>query len=647
MAQNMPWAFFYENGTLFDMLSLTFYIVLWYTYILSKNAKGHALWRTEATMDNSHKGGQSDKPDLRRRREEADEFWDLSRLLPPKKKREVPPPSKFVGFVPRTVEFQEEAASAKSAETPTEAKGASPSGTSFPFSYRGETGAPQSTESYHPEGHALITSVTVEKWDTGVSFYRSFRTEAERLYSVKGEPNLPYVPFFSYVPQYSQLTRAQLAYYLSWREGFRQGVYGQIDEAYFRLYVYEIFNLYDCMPREEGLTALCRLWREYRQHLPHVDRYMAQWVIDYCLLYRLPCPMQELQGFFDAILKLTDFPEFYLSEGAQLSPVGVQTLIAAFSEYRWQNRPACKGHEALFGRHIEGALREVFQYLYHNRSALDMARTEKKVFNAFSGSVSAHNIRARLTVHYHPFSSAVNMKNAVTNAVKYTENRIRACVSVRNRLRVDFADRALGEHLIALIDDYCDRCLLPEFITENRSIAAKKPAYERLYDAPKEEFSFENAEKIETNSWVTTRRLTEDVEGEETDALPHFTPLPQTADTQKKSLSSDSFAYREETPTLSQKEGIQTPKEGVLSGASCRYLQAFLEDGALASLRAIADDGVTVDFCVEEINLAFSALYGDVLFIPEGDGYTLIEDYLTEVREWIQTINGFASPSAF
>ncbi len=594
-------------------------------------------------MDEFHKDEQWDKPDLRRRREEADEFWDLSRLLPKKKKREAPPPSRVVEFVPKSVEFRRD--EAERTQKPSEAEGASARGTPFPFSYRGETGAPQSTETYHPEGHALITSVTVEKWDTGVSFYRSFRTEAERLYNVKGEPNLPYVPFFSYVPQYSQLTEAQLAYYLSWREGFRCGVYGKIDEAYFRLYVYEIFNLYDCMPREEGLTALCRLWREYRQSLPHVDRYMAQWVIDYCLLYRLPCPMQELQGFFDAIFTLTDFPEFYLSEGAQLSPVGVQTLLSAFSDYRWQNRPACKGHEALFERHIGGALREVFRYLYHESSAFSASRTEKKVFNAFSGSVSAHNIRARLTVHYHPFSSAVNMKNAVTNAVKYTENRIRACLSVRNRLRVEFAHASLGERLTALIDEYCDRCLFPECRTHDRRIEEKKPAYERLYDAPKEEFSFANAEKIETSSWVTTRRLTEDFEDEVTGAQPFAVPTLQTADTEKSALPNEHVAYREETPL--QNEGTQTPSEGAISGVSYRYLQAFLEGGARAALLAIAEDGVTVDFCVEEINLAFSILYGDVLFIPEDDGYALIEDYLTEVREWIRTISECASPSAY
>ena len=53
-------------------------------------------------------------------------------------------------------------------------------------------------------GGEYIESVSVFDWGGDLGFYEKFRTDAERYRDVKGSP-CPHVPFFSYVPQYSQM----------------------------------------------------------------------------------------------------------------------------------------------------------------------------------------------------------------------------------------------------------------------------------------------------------------------------------------------------------------------------------------------------------------------------------------------------------
>ena len=58
---------------------------------------------------------------------------------------------------------------------------------------------------YSPESNPLIKEVTVKLWPARYSFYEQFRHDAERLFEIRGAP-CPAVPFFSFTPQYSQLS---------------------------------------------------------------------------------------------------------------------------------------------------------------------------------------------------------------------------------------------------------------------------------------------------------------------------------------------------------------------------------------------------------------------------------------------------------
>ena len=47
----------------------------------------------------------------------------------------------------------------------------------------------------------------------------------------------------------------------------------------------------------------------------------------------------------------------------------------------------------------------------------------------------------------------------------------------------------------------------------------------------------------------------------------------------------------------------------------------------------------TEDTLAEEINMAFSDFFGDIILEPTENGYAVIEDYRDEVEKWIEEMN--------
>ena len=145
---------------------------------------------------------------------------------------------------------------------------------------------------YEPQ-NSLIHAVAVFRWPERYQYYERFTADAERYFN-RTAAECPFVNFFAYMPQYSQMSQDQLRWYLYWRDNVRHGEYLATDYSYLFLYIYEILNLPEKIKPERGLTLLCDLWLAYRDQFPRLDRYLGEWVCDYCLIHRLPPPLQRL-----------------------------------------------------------------------------------------------------------------------------------------------------------------------------------------------------------------------------------------------------------------------------------------------------------------------------------------------------------------
>ena len=147
---------------------------------------------------------------------------------------------------------------------------------------------PKPQECYRPQG-SLVEEVRIYPWKNEYFYYEQFCRHARQLFNKEGDA-CPEVDFFSYMPQYTQLNRQQLAYYLWWRSNFRNGVCLPAAYPYLLLYLYELINLDDLLDPSTGQELMLRLWLSYRDQHPRLDVLVREWLWDHSLVHHLPPP---------------------------------------------------------------------------------------------------------------------------------------------------------------------------------------------------------------------------------------------------------------------------------------------------------------------------------------------------------------------
>lgn len=454
------------------------------------------------------------------------------------------------------------------------------------------------TDTYVPSFNPLIKKITVSKYETPFDFYDSFRKAALLFYDVKGEVS-PFVPFYSYMPQYSQLTPEQRAYYFYFRDELRHGVYIKTDYSYVYLYVYEILNLPDKIPPKEGIIRLCRLWGAYRKALPNIDKYFSIWVQDYCLLYGLTPPYMEMAEYHYRVAEKSSFSEFFFSLADISNKEGFSFAIRAFSDYDPRCGKFTLGTEQeTYEKYFRLCLTPVLQDIISN-GAQTCEKRSVITRDTFVYSLCTQKVKARLTVEYCPLSQDIGVRQSVSAAVRYTENCMRAALGVRSRLAVRDLDLKYKNAIDAFFVDIMKEA-------KRRAEEKNKPAYEKKYDAESVGFSFRGADEIEEKSWATTLKLVD----EET----------------KNELLQKNCSIRTEEPTdVVEKRDNRTFG---LSEEDVRFLESCQNNAQKAS--------VQTDTKAERINSAFSEQFGDVVLESDGDFWHVIEDYRKDTEEWIK-----------
>lgn len=542
-----------------------------------------------------------------RKMRENDDFWDVASLVPRKQR---PTLSSFIPSAPPQMYEAEE----------TECRsGHSDESRTLHFAETTDT-----AETYLPEGNPFLESVSILRRTGGYDFYRLFLSDAVKMFSMRGKET-PYVPFFSYMPQYSQLSPQQSAYYLWWREQAKTGNYLRCDEGYFYLYVYEILNLTPSLIEpHDGILQLCRVWSAYHKEMPKINKFLSEWVVDYCLLFRLRCPQKELFGMMDAVLSQTAFREFYLCALEERTTESAETLLALLSDYNWHtSRYAAGDTAAAYAKHMPGSMYSVFEHLFErgDLSIGDGAESELER-TAFCGALSAGGDKNVLRVKYRPFSGATALRSNISAAVKYSENILRAKLGLKSRLNVP----PFEEEYKRLIDAYYRVMYIMEK-PPAKAVTAPTPAYEALYDAPETGFDFSRADEIEALSWENTKRLIPEAELSESADEETVQPLPRIQETAAKSCHESAEADVTLSHTAADTFG--------LSEEAISYLCA-VESGVKPGEKFRGRE----DLLADQINVAFSerSTIGDIILENAGEGYVLIPDYTEEVQQWIAAI---------
>ena len=564
------------------------------------------------------------------RNNEKDDFWDLDKLVPKKKTAKLSP---FV-TKPTVTDYSVDSPEDKSAKSDaSDARAEERKLTDATLKSFAET----DDKVYYPE-NTLINSITVKKFQEKYDFYDSFRKAAILYHDCPGE-KCDFAQFYSYMPQYSQLNKAQKSYYFFWRSEMRQGRFIKTDYSYLYLYVYEIINLPDVIAPEKGVKLLTTLWREYRKALPRIDLYFSMWVRDYCLAHELPCPIYDIKDFIFDVIRISDFKEYYFTGIGNTGRDGVWSIIAYLSDYDWH-----KGFYSIVGEEkkdaeyvrradtykmlLEGAMRVILPSVWDAcLKEKEQGNLIKKSYLAFQNTLCTHSVKCKLEIEYYPLADASALRAGITSAVRYTENKLRALFGAKSRLAVKNIPMEYKE----LIDCYFDT------VIQKSETAVKKknvPEYEKLYEAPREKLSFAGADEIERLSWNTTMRLCDTDEYRES-----LLEAPDNTAYVEPDLPASTVTHSEEekpnNTTVSEPETAEkTPGADTygLSASDIAFISALLQSSE--SGRGGIDDEATV----ERINEAFSDGFGDVIIEDTGDGFAIIEDYIEEITEWLKNI---------
>ena len=425
--------------------------------------------------------------------ENIDAFWDIEDLIPKR---------------PKKTSFEYEFSDVEATEIVLDAP--NPSGD---VKIPPRAAAPKKTSAnvlFEYDGSALISHVKIFAWPTVFEFYTKFCKDAVRYFSLTHEP-CEYVYFFSYMPQYEQMTVSQMSYYLYWRGEVRKGNYLKTDINYLFLYIYEIINLSDRIPPSEGAKILSRLWKVYREEFRYLDKYLGEWLCDYCLIHHVAPDWDALETFAGEIAGKVSLPEFYLKNG-EIS----WQLIEAISSYDYKKSKYYEAHKKEYDFHIPMALsRAVNRVIMKNPEDFGISSVNTSR-DSYAGAIVSHHSKFKLEItRYALRKTSTNgeedLKHIFANLIKLAENQLRSAFGIKSRLSPIVSNADLKQEILSYFAEH-----LPAKTVKSKKRETEEEAYMQLYE-PKQKGLADifRALDIEKQAWETADLLSVEEEPEE------------------------------------------------------------------------------------------------------------------------------------
>ena len=526
------------------------------------------------------------------RKDELDNFWDISRLVPQKTKTTNITHRSIARSVPvKTRTYSQDFQKSVSPEekltiiAPSSSAKASEEPTIF---------------AEYIDFSPLLSKVKIINWKSTYNYYEFFCRQAAAIHKKQGNecPEAPFTPFFSYVAQYSQLNRRQLAWYLWWRECVRNQIYLKTDISYINLLIFEIINLGNAIDTRKSLDILIGLWTNYKNEFPQLNSTLGEWICDYSLIHHIPLRFSEDRLGKDFLLS-SSFPEAFYDLDLHDTKQFSRFLLAACNSYNYRKSKFYKDeNKALYDLYIPQAVCHLLEQIDIPEL---LSQQPKKVVSrmAYTGALCSYKTRKHIEIEYIPLCDSHEIKNHIGDIVKYTENKLRAYLGIRSKLGVRNIDSRAAEK----IDLFFAR-LLP---TEN---GIKTPEYEKLYESVDTKFSLSSALNIEEQSWEITEKLIEAFEEEQ--------PVQQ--------------EVVEITLLKEEKPDEETSEREQFMERISRHLEFFslvLEDKTKEQCEWARRNNLLPEAIVDEINESAVEIFGDILIEDADFGYRIIEDYRT------------------
>lgn len=547
----------------------------------------------------------------RNEKDELDAFWDLRRITPPR----------MTAFSDRC-DPVEIVSDAPNAETGQNGKGgiSSPEAGTAAVPERIPSAAVPPARAAKDVAHYTSISpffceVTVQTFPSLHTLCDRFLHDAEHYAQVAPPASAEPQPFYSHLPQYTQLSRAAMDWYLFWRAAFLRGETTDIADSYLLLFVFETLNLTPIhLSPQEGLDRLLRLWTVYREAHRVLDRCLSEWVCDFCLQYGLTLPCDLTESVRTAGISNCSLREFYLINSADC------TVPAYLSDYDYRKSKFYAPNAAAYDTHIPHAIRAAgIGWLSDQTVCNDRClRTIQR-----SCYIGAPIRRCRLEVSYYAVTRSPEAHRGATALYKYAENGVRRMLGIRSRLNADGLPVGTGQ----VIDAY-----FAPLIPKKENLPEPEPEYMAQYEPESADLDLSRVHQLERESWQVTSMLVPNAEIQLGDDAENRVGASAHGDAAERSVPSVSEEAAEE----------EVPPSDTTSDDLFRRAAALLLCGNTADFCDLAQRaGMLPATLMEGLNEKCLTLIGDIAF--EGDGmaqpYHVIPCYRQDLEDWIDHAN--------
>jgi len=457
-----------------------------------------------------------------------------------------------------------------------------------------------------------------------------------------------HVSYFSFSPRYSQMSRGQLKWYLWWRENIRNGVYLKTDESYITLYTYELAAADTADEAQKSVAILCSLLNNYSvKDITIVGRMMIRDIIcDLCIIYALDSPLSIINESDSTLFFNTFLPEFFIDLYGKTDFNSTKLYITSISMYDYRKSKYYNEEtETVFNDSISGVLNEIFKNDRSFNEIMAFASGKYGCITAerrpFTRMVNIVNRDVKYEIKYYQISG---IQSVITDAIRYSENRIREHLGIKNKLHI----LAVNPILKQVIDTFYDT-FYPAKPTIDRRKTAKTTnetevhEYDRFYDVPKVEISAEHAIEIEQLSWNTTKILTEAFSTDDNQKIKDNTiaslkeddcistnndsaPIITDHHVNESSINSDSLSNTGDGNDTCLFIEIKNKL-----GKIADFLLLCKNGTALDQRRFSSDNSLSVDEIADEINEVSVDIFGDIILESTDEGYRILDDYKDQV----------------
>ena len=356
-------------------------------------------------------------------------------------------------------------------------------------------------------------------------------------------------------------------------------------------------------------------------------------ICDFCLIHQLPSPIEKLSGLDRQLLSSSFLPEFFIDFSGKNRDKIASLGLSSLSMYDYKRSKFYTPENAsLFKGAISGALTAVvasdqaFNAIMSFTSGKYGSITAER--RPFARMINIVNRSIKFEITYFQMS---NLQAAVTDAVRYSENKLRELLGTKSRLNIMSVNPSVKEAIDRFFSE--NYPAMPVVDRRRRSAIEKGTEtheYDKLYEAPKREFSAERALEIERESWETTKILTEafsddSAEANDVDTVAFATTNNlQTVD---PSEPTEKFAEATELTAESEENGLYA-KISQKIGKTAELIKLCQSGSADEQRRFALSHKVSTDELADKINEAAVDIFGDIIIENDGEAYRIIEDYI-------------------